>query len=404
MKGDEMEALGYRAIDADQHYFETDDCFTRYIEPKYRERAIHLVPTDEPNRARWALGDKFVRLTPHNLADSVSAPGSFEEMYAGKAALTSTELIRPRDIPALMQREPRYELMDAHNIQAQILLPTLGLAIEHDFQGDVGALCANYRSFNLWLEEDWGFGEDGRNFSVPMITLLDVDWAVEETERVASLGCPFVYLKTGPVAGRSPADPVFDRFWRTVEETGVRVVFHIDTTEFNDLYAKHWSEDPDRNVREYSPLQWYHSIIERPIMDTVAALLLHNLFGRFPEVQIMTIEHGGGWVRPLLRLVDKAAKIAANGCWLGGPLQDLPSDILPNHLSVSPYYEDDIRDLIDLLGVDRVHFGSDYPHPEGLREPMRFLTYVKDLTEDELRMVMRDNTARLLGLPVLETV
>ncbi|MGX7681283.1 amidohydrolase family protein [Jatrophihabitans sp. DSM 45814] len=400
-----MTEIDYKFIDSDTHFYEPDDCFSRHIEPAFRDKVIHLVPTEDPNLSQWALGDKLVVGTPNNLADAVPAPGAFEEMFAGKASPEQTELIRPRDVPALMMREARYPLMDEQGIQAQIMLPTVGLAVEHDFENDVPALCANYRAFNRWLEDDWGYGGDGRIWSVPMITTLDVEWAVKETIRVVELGSPFIYVKTGPVGGKSPADPYFDRFWKTVEDTGVKVIFHIDFTDFNHMYASHWSEDPVRSVFQYSPLQMYYSLIERPIMDTMAALLLHNLFGRFPKVQVLSIEWGSAWIRPLMRLADKAAKMGAKGgSWLGGPLKDLPSETLANHLTVAPYFEEDMIELKETIGVDRILFGSDYPHPEGLRVPRHFLNGLKGYSDDEIRMVMHDNAAKLLGLPVLAPV
>jgi predicted TIM-barrel fold metal-dependent hydrolase len=262
-------------------------------------------------------------------------------------------------------------------------------------------MCANWRSFNRWLEEDWGYGADGRLFSVPVVSLLDLQFAVEETKRVAALGSRFIYIRTGPVNGRSPADPHFDPFWRTVEEAGVTVIFHFDTSDYPEIVASKWSEDPRRTAFELSPLQAFHSYIDRPIRDTLAALVLHNLFGRFPKVQVISIEFGAFWLRPLLKAMDKAVMFAASGKLLGGSLDGLPSEILPRHLRVAPFYEDDIDDLKEVIGVDRILFGSDYPHPEGLREPLGFLKYLPDLSDADLRRVMRDNGAEVLGLEAL---
>jgi predicted TIM-barrel fold metal-dependent hydrolase len=64
-----------------------------------------------------------------------------------------------------------------------------------------------------------------------------------------------------------------------------------------------------------------------------------------------------------------------------------------------PYHEDDIVGLCELLGHDRVLFGSDWPHPEGLANPLDFAHGLQKLDESGVRDVMRDNGARLLGLP-----
>ena len=63
---------------------------------------------------------------------------------------------------------------------------------------------------------------------------------------------------------------------------------------------------------------------------------------------------------------------------------------------MAPYYEEDIRALADLIGVDKVLLGSDFPHAEGLEEPLSFLGELTDFNADEIRLIMRDNAARLV--------
>jgi predicted TIM-barrel fold metal-dependent hydrolase len=112
----------------------------------------------------------------------------------------------------------------------------------------------------------------------------------------------------------------------------------------------------------------------------------------------MSVENGSAWVPYLLRVMDKAARSGAGGQWLGGRIDGPPSEIFRRHVSVAPFDDDDIRGLVDLLGADRVLLGSDYPHPEGFPEPRKFLDG-HGLTDHEIRLVARENTARLLRLP-----
>jgi predicted TIM-barrel fold metal-dependent hydrolase len=86
-----------------------------------------------------------------------------------------------------------------------------------------------------------------------------------------------------------------------------------------------------------------------------------------------------------------------NGPWLGGRITDRPGDIFKAHVSVAPYHEEDIPALAGLLGADRVLFGSDYPHPEGLAEPADFAEALGSLDDDAIRRIMRDNLRELLG-------
>ena len=74
---------------------------------------------------------------------------------------------------------------------------------------------------------------------------------------------------------------------------------------------------------------------------------------------------------------------------------DDPVETLRRHVWVSPYYEDDIRHLADLIGADRVLMGSDYPHAEGLAEPSDYVHDLDGFSADEIRLIIRDNGVAL---------
>jgi predicted TIM-barrel fold metal-dependent hydrolase len=192
---------------------------------------------------------------------------------------------------------------------------------------------------------------------------------------------------------------VFDPFWATVAEAGIPVVFHVSNSGYQHFYGTHWSENPENPSHLQSPLQWALCNTERPVVDTFIALTLHNLFGRHPDVRILSIENGSSWLKPLFKTVDKAAALGRRGPMLGGPLPPRPSEALAGHLWVCPFPEDDVTGLIGAIGADHVLFGSDYPHPEGLREPRDFAGRLEGCDAAVTRQVLRGNTAGLLGLP-----
>jgi predicted TIM-barrel fold metal-dependent hydrolase len=404
--------LDYPAIDIDNHYYEPDDAFTRHMEREFRERAVNIRPGPNGLGQIW-IGDRRLSSASVTQSDWIGAPGSLRAYFAGMEDKdTGSEVdgttqgtigslanvIKPKEIPEFMHRDARLARMDVQHLQAVLMLPTLACTVEYELGDDVPAAAANMRAFNRWLEEDWGYAYQERIFSAPMFTLADLDAAVAELERVIDAGARAILVRVGPVCGRSPADPMFDPFWARVAEARLPVGLHIGDSGFCELYSAHWGENPRPPVHKQTAFQIYTSFMERPIADTLGAFLLHNLFARFPDLRVMSIENGAGWVAPLLRSLDKAWRSAKGRSGLGGEVVERPSEVFRRHVHVSPFPEDDIPGLIDLIGADRVLFGSDYPHPEGVAEPVEFADELAGQPADVVRRIMRDNNADLLGL------
>lgn len=397
--GHAVPSIGTRIIDADNHYYEPDDAWSRHIDPAFRDRCIHI------RRGADGIGRPYFGAAPlyyleRTPLDLVGRPGAVVNDKDGRyRPLAEDDLVRPGEVPWYVNRDARLGWMDAQGIEAVLLWPSLGLAVEHQMRSDPAACMANLRSFNRWLAEDWGFAHEGRIFAVPWLSLIDLDLALEALDEALAFGARAIGLLFGPVAGRSPADPAFDAFWSRVSEAGVLVGFHGAESGYNEQFSVAWGERPRPPAAAQSPFQRACFFGERPIMDTLAALVLHNLFGRFPDLQVISVENGAWWVPSLLAAIDRGARSGAYGNWLGGSFDERPSDVFRRHITVAPNDDDDIRGLVDLLGADRIALGSDYPHPEGVAEPRRFLDG-SGLTEAESRLVARDNVARLLGLPV----
>jgi predicted TIM-barrel fold metal-dependent hydrolase len=393
-------ALTFPVVDADNHYYEPYDCFTRHIDPAFADRAIHAIKADD-GVGRLYYGTERLGYASAIISDYVGAPGSFRAFFDGEedgGGWRQRQVIQAHDYPPMMHRDARIALMDDQHIEACIMLPSLGVQWEPEV-GDIPALYANLTAFNKWAEDDWGYAFDNRIFGVALMSLADPGLAVRELDRILALGARLIHLKAGPTPdGRSPADPVFDPFWARVNETGVKVVLHTGNFGYSAWFGAQWSEEPHPRMHAMSAFQWATCQNERPVADTLTAMILHNLFGRFPNVRVLTIENGSTWVGPLLKVLDKAAKMAGNGPWLGGPLADAPSAVFREHVYVSPFYEEDIAALAGLIGAKQVLFGSDYPHPEGLDDPASYADRIAAMDPESVRQIMRGNTARLLGL------
>ena len=391
--------LSYQLIDGDNHYYEPYDCFTRFIEPAFADRAIN-VRVDDKGRGKLYFGDRQFRFMRVIQTDYVGAPGSLREMLDdpnNQEGFVHKQVIRGWDFPDMMQRDARIAKMDEQGVQTGLMLGTAMLQAENELHDDIPALYANIRSYNRWLDAEWGFDRDGRIVTAPMISLMDADLAVAELDRLIAGGARAVVTKPGPMWGHSPVDGTYDGFWARLQEAGIKLVFHSTDPRYLATLGVQFGEAATPSMQGQTPFQWY-LISGKPVADTLACYVLNNLFGRFPGLTVVALECGINWVVPLLRDVDHAAHMGRQGYWPGGEVEGRPSEVLLRHLYVSPFYEEDVVGLVDQIGPERVIFGSDYPHAEGVSEPMQFVQKLEGLDPAEVRMVMRDNAARLLGI------
>lgn len=383
-------------IDADNHYYEPDDAFLRHLDPVFSDRALHIRRTGD-GIGRPYFGDQPLYYLERSPADRMGRPGAWRHDKDGRyQPLPDHELLTPGHIPHFARREARLQWMDDVGVEACLMWPSLALGVEVQMRDDPLACAANFSSFNRWLDEDWGFDYQHRIFAAPWLTLVDIARAASELDDLLARGAHAVAVLFSPVDGRSLGDPYFDPIWARCAEAGVPVAFHGAESGYNQLFSTHWGEPGRPSAHTQSPFQ-RAAFFERAIMDTLASFVLHNVFGRHPDLQVLSIENGSAWVPYLLRVMDKAVRSGMYGTWLGGSFADKPSDIFRHHISVAPNDDDDIRGLADLIGPGRILLGSDYPHPEGHPDPMHFLDGA-GLTPSEVRLIAHDNAATLLGL------
>jgi predicted TIM-barrel fold metal-dependent hydrolase len=393
-----------RIVDFDQHYYEPVDCCTRHLDARFRDRAVHVAIGDD-GRPEWRIGDRPLDIERHPRHVTIG-PGELER------ALSARDRGEPYahhmidgTAPEYTDRDVRLKLLDEWNIEAAVLFPSSGLAFDAQMSDMPDAACAAASAFNRWIEEDWGFDYRDRIFAAAFISLQSVPEAVAELERVLALGARVIQIRLGPVGGRSPAHPDFDPFWARVEEAGVPVALHITASGYEVAMSQLWGENPHADHAERSGFQWYLFFATRPAMDTFAALIYHNLFGRFPGLRALSVENGSRWVAPFLDEVDAAYRFVVGqpySEWLGGTITDRPSALFRRHVSVAPFldraHEARVTDLVSLLGADRVLFGSDWPHGEGRDTPRHFDDELAGVGHEDATRILRTNNEELLRL------
>lgn len=418
-------AIDYRLFDADNHYYEPVDMYERYIEPAFADRTFVTRETDGGTMVLFE-GRPFGFVGGRGERRRIR-PGGLRAILRGEPATEDDDV----DDSYASDPAARVELMDRQGIEATLMFPSTGVTIANAIGDDPRLLAAHMRAFNRWLADTWTFDYRQRIISPAMIVLADSDAAVAELDRVLAQGARAIQILPGPARwstadgpGRSPADAVHEAFWARVNEAGVLVCLHLGNAGYMEHHSADWGEDPDPDgVRSpdgsgstslkgpddpgkgRSAFQWTMLYRDRPIMDTLAILIYHNLFGRFPNVRVASVENGSIWVPYLLRVMDNMKGMARNGPWPNGYVEGRPSEVFRNHVYVSPHhYGEDVGGLVDLIGEDRVLFGSDFPHAEGMsgvgdyRDRAGELVARIDRPDDVTSKVMRDNGLAAIGL------
>jgi predicted TIM-barrel fold metal-dependent hydrolase len=391
-----MSEVGFALFDADNHYYEAVDAFTRHMDPKLAKRGVQWGVID--GKTRILIGGRIFRFIPNPTFDPVAKPGCLDEYFRGRnpkgrdvrEAFGDLEPIRLE----YRDRNARLNVMDKQGVEGCFLFPTLGVGVEEAIRHDVDALYASFHAFNEWLEEDWGFRYQDRIYAAPMISLIDERRAVEELRWALERGVRIVCLRTGPLitpsGGRSPGDPVYDEFWGLMQDYEVVAGYHSGDAGY-DRYATDWGVSSEMLAFKADPFKRV-MLADRPIHDTLAALLCHGVFHRFPKLKVATIESGSGWVGGLVKALKKT---------YGQVPQDFPEDPVEafhRNVWVAPFFEDNIARLASEISADHILMGSDWPHAEGLPEPGDYIRDLEGFGTEDIRKIMHDNARALVPL------
>ncbi|BDB62538.1 amidohydrolase family protein [Rhodococcus sp. RDE2] len=386
--------LPYQLFDADNHLYETEEALTKFLPEKYKD-VIKYVQVD--GRTKIAIRGQISDYIPNPTFEVVARPGAMEDYFKnGNPEGKSRREIFGKSmesIPAFREPAARLELMDELRIERTLMFPTLASLVEERMRDDPELIHAVVHSLNQWLYETWSFNYKDRIFTVPVISLPIVDKAIEELEWCVERGAKAILVRPAPVPGyrgpRSFALPEFDPFWKRVVELDVLVTQHSSDSG----YARHTAEW-DGADKEMLPFvtNTFHMVNEwRPIQDAVASWVCHGALLRFPELRIAVIENGASWLPGLLQNLADTFKKAPEGFGMKDPVE-----AVKNSIHVSPFWEEDFSKLTALIGAERVLFGSDYPHPEGLAEPTTYIQHIQHLPFEDQKLVMGGNLARLL--------
>jgi len=384
--------LPYPVFDADNHMYENTDALTKFIPPEF-EGIIKYVEVG--NRTKVAFKDKISDFIPNPTFARVAPPGGSEADPQHRRGIPSVD--------AFFDPEPRLALMRDMGIDRSMIWPTLATGVEERLSDDPDAIQVVLRAFNRWMLEHWSYNYADAMYPTPMISLSVLDDALKELEFVVEHGAKSFLLHTAPVptwrGRRSFALPEFDPFWSAVQEADILVGMH-QTDSGYQRYTNEWEGFGGSEFRPFdkgipglngSPGFLSLATPRSPIRDGIASIIGHGVATRFPKLRFAPVEFGTEWVRPLIQHMQAVYETSPEY------FDEDPYMIFKRNIFVHAFDETDPAGLAELIGVDNVMFGSDFPHMEGLADPLSYSELVEQtMSPEDTAKVMGGNLARIL--------
>ena len=365
-------------IDCDSHVMEPADLWQRYLEPKFRDRAIRIEKRDGVEHL--VIGEQSV------LSGVLAALGGAHvertRLFAG--GLSYGDGCEP----ASYDPRARAKLLDDWRVDRGVLFPTIGiLPFPTDDQALANAYC---RAYNRWQRE---FYETAPTRVVPIALLNwhDVDAAAAELKSCVAAGFRGVFVPPETIDGRRPSDPWFDPIWRQCEEADVPGCLHVIVRFGGAATPFHfWHETKPGVVFSFG------LGATGQMIPALAAMVVDLLFERFPRLKVVSVEAGCGYAAYLMDRLDEKRNL------LGAlhPMPLKPSDyIRRNCYFVAEPEERTIGAMLELVGEDRILWGSDYPHVDSTLEAPRLIrASIAHLSPQRQAAVLGENAKRVFNL------
>lgn len=362
-------------IDCDAHVMEPPDLWQRYLEPRYRDRAIRIDEVDGVERL--LIGEEVV--LEARLAGLGGAHVDRRELFAGGLKYVDG------CPPASFDPAARVARMDEWGVDVDVLFPTIGIL---PFPTDDLALASAYcRAYNRWQRE-FSAAIPGRTIPIAVINWHDPEVAARELEDCIVHGFRGLFVPPEVIADKRPGDPAFDRIWHLCEEAGIPGCLHV-IVRFGGAAVpfKAWHETGP------GPVFSFGLGATGQLMPALASLVLDRVFERFPRLKIVAVEAGCGFAAYLMDRLDEKYAFFKDLV----PLAEKPSTYIRNNCYfVAEPEERTIGAMLDLVGEDRILWGSDFPHVDStLEAPHLIRQSLSGLTAERQARVLGENARRV---------
>jgi uncharacterized protein len=379
-------------VDADSHWSEPPDLFTSRAPAEVRDRVPRVEEVDgEPT---WVFdGHPVGRFSA---AGVIGRDGHKESAHRALMEWSHDEVHVGAYDPKV-----RLGVLDECGIDAQIIFPsTIGLGGQDLGLVDDEALCRMaveiYNDGMAEIQADSG----DRLLPLPLMPAWSVETCVAEAKRVAALGARGVNMTSDPQDLGAPdlANHAWDPLWEACTELQLPVHFHIGASVTGmTFYGKYpWDSHPDN-----TKLAIGGTLLFIGNARVVTNLILSGMFDRHPDLEMVSVESGVGWVPFILETLDY--EMAENAPRELAQLKKPPSEYFRSNLYATFWFEKNrnkLPDLIEAVGEDNILFETDFPHPTCMYpSPLESVAEkMTTLPPETRRKIMGENARKLYRL------
>jgi predicted TIM-barrel fold metal-dependent hydrolase len=332
----------YQVISADGHLEIPPDGWMRHVPEEHRHRAPRLIPLSGGGEGWLVEGMPLI----HN----------GQNVSAGRALRVKGQSYWLDDgtpAPGTGSPQQRLREQDDDGVDAEILYPPVFVSRFIENISDVDAYLAMVRAYNTFLAEDYCSVAPDRLIGNAVIPTSGVDDAVAELQRVAQLGLRSITMSRFPNGGGTPT-PDDDRFWAAALESGLAITAHATLGD---------RANPLLIASATGNFDLVTAMVSRTLPPPTAMLahcVASGLFQRFPELQIYLAETNAAWMPEVFFMMDDSYELFRE--WYGVDLPELPSETIRRHVWFGIIRDPLAIRLRDHLPVERLMWGSDFPH------------------------------------------
>ena len=369
----------YKIISGDEHMFEPLDLWTKALGSKFGDRVPRIVRTE-------GGGDWWV--TDGLKGQPISSGSMTGERFEGVERLSLNDLAE-HVRPGAYDTDARVKDMAMDGVDASIIFPNAGFLMYSVTDSDL--LNPVFGVYNDFIAEQCRT-YPGRLNGVGMLTLDDIPWAIKEMERCQKQGLPAVMIPVYYPPDKSYSLPMYEPFWAAAQDLGMALCMHTGTIR---------GGQPNRPADAETSMPEQACTGDYWIRMSLGQLIFGGVFERYPELQVVSVEHELSWAPFFLQKLDYTyTQLAQREHWHRFGEDMLPSDYFHRNVSLG-VQEDAIGiQLRNVIGVDNIQWGSDYPHQESTFPRSREILdeILADCTEDERAKIAGGNAARVYRL------